>query len=238
MKRRQAVKRLATLGLAGIVYPGCGRQSLGLLDVAGNIVDGTRDSLTPPACVLTPRQTAGPFYFHSGELRQDISEGRPGVVLRLSLTIVGTDPCAPVQGAAVDIWHADAAGLYSGFDDAVLDPTGGTQADFMRGMQRTDAEGKVKFVTRWPGWYPNRTVHVHVNVQLPTGQSATSQFYFPEALNDEILALAPYAGRGARDRRNNNDPVLRTRDLQKLQMTVLPTASGYRAWHTIGIRTG
>ena len=150
MKRRQAVKRLATLGLAGIVYPGCGRQSLGLLDAAGNIVDGTRDSLTPPACVLTPRQTAGPFYFHTGELRQDISEGRPGVGLRLNLTIVGTDPCAPVQGAAVDIWHADAAGLHSGFDDVVLDPTGGTRADFMRGMQRTDAEGKVEFFTRWP----------------------------------------------------------------------------------------
>ena len=30
-------------------------------------------------------------------------------------TVVDASTCKPVRGAAVDIWHADAAGVYSGF---------------------------------------------------------------------------------------------------------------------------
>ena len=236
MERRRAIKNIAALGLGGVVLSGCGRQQSGVLSVAREAVGETRDSLTPPACILTPQQTSGPFYFDPRQMRRDITEGRPGIPLRMQLTVVDADRCEPIENAAVDVWHADSAGLYSGFGDAALDSETGQRPDFMRGVQRTDSDGNVEFITRWPGWYPNRTVHVHFTVQLVAGQAATSQLYFPEKLNDEVQAQAPYSDRGVRSRRNDNDPVLRARDLDALQMTVLPTAIGYRAWHTIGIR--
>ena len=104
-------------------------------------------------------------------------------------------------------------------------------------LNKKIADGRVEFFTKWPGWYSNRTVHVHFTVQLASGPAATSQLYFPENLNDDVLAQPPYSNRGMRNRRNDNDPVLRSRDLDALQMTVIPTAIGYRAWHTIGIRS-
>lgn len=227
---------MAVLSLAGMALPGCGRQQSGVLSVARDAVGDTRDALTPPACILTPQQTAGPFYFDPRLMRRDITEGRPGIPLRLHLSVVDADRCEPIEDAVVDVWHADAAGLYSGFGEAALDPVTGARPDFMRGVQRTDPDGKVEFLTTWPGWYPNRTVHVHFTVQLASGPAATSQLYFPEEFNDQVLAQAPYSDRGVRNRRNDNDLVLRSRDLDALQMTVIPTATGYRAWHTIGIR--
>ena len=88
-----------------------------------------------------------------------------------------------------------------------------------RGGIRT---GRCTFTSRF-NWLPGRRL--------------TSQLYFPENLNDDVLAQPPYSNRGMRNRRNDNDPVLRSRDLDALQMTVIPTAIGYRAWHTIGIRS-
>ena len=65
---------------------------------------------------------AGPFYFDPRQMRRDITEGRLGVPLRLHLTVVDADRCEPIKGALVDVWHADAKGLYSGFGDAARDP--------------------------------------------------------------------------------------------------------------------
>ena len=57
----------------------------------------------------------------------------------------------------MDIWHADAAGVYS--DESVEGTEGLT---YLRGYQVTDANGLVIFKTMFPGWYSGRTVHIHV----------------------------------------------------------------------------
>lgn len=137
MERRRAIKQMAVLSLAGMALPGCGRQQSGVLSVARDAVGDTRDALTPPAYILTPQQTAGPFYFDPRLMRRDITEGRPGIPLRLHLSVVDADRCEPIEDAVVDVWHADAAGLYSGFGEAALDPVTGARPDFMRGVQRT-----------------------------------------------------------------------------------------------------
>ncbi len=131
MERRRAIKQIAVLSLAGVADSGCGRQQSGVLGAARDAVGDTRDTLTPPACILTPKQTAGPFYFDSRQMRRDITEGRLGVPLRLHLTVVDADRCEPIKGALVDVWHADAEGLYSGFGDAALDPVNAARPDFM-----------------------------------------------------------------------------------------------------------
>lgn len=135
MERRRAIKQIAALSLAGMPMPGCGRQQSEVLGVARDAVGNTRDALTPPACILTPQQTAGPFYLDPRQMRGDITEGRPGIPLRLHLSVVDADRCEPIEAAVVDVWHADAAGLYSGFGAAALDPVTGARPDFMRGVQ-------------------------------------------------------------------------------------------------------
>jgi protocatechuate 3,4-dioxygenase beta subunit len=67
-----------------------------------------------PACVLTGELEEGPYYLDLEMLRRDITERKPGVPLRLRIAVVDGKSCQPVPDAAVDIWHCDAVGLYSG----------------------------------------------------------------------------------------------------------------------------
>jgi len=66
-------------------------------------------------CVLTPEQTEGPYYIANEALRRNITDGRPGTPLLVRALVVNASTCKPIKGAAVDIWHADAGGVYSGF---------------------------------------------------------------------------------------------------------------------------
>ena len=68
-------------------------------------------------CVLTPEATEGPFYFDPSLVRSDITEGKQGAPLLLTLQIVDAKDCTAVPGARVDIWQADGLGLYSGYSD-------------------------------------------------------------------------------------------------------------------------
>ena len=44
-------------------------------------------------CVLTPGQTEGPYYFDTRLRRDDITEGLPGLPLRLHLTVLSLPQC-------------------------------------------------------------------------------------------------------------------------------------------------
>jgi protocatechuate 3,4-dioxygenase beta subunit len=59
--------------------------------------------------------------------------------LTLQLTVLSASTCKPIKGAAVDIWHADAAGNYSGFGSDTSSRT------FLRGIQKTDRNGLAVF---------------------------------------------------------------------------------------------
>ncbi len=79
-----------------------------------------------PACVLTTEQEEGPFYLDYNKVRSDITEGKPGVPLKLKIALVHARRCTPLVNAAVDIWHCDAMGVYSAFQDVKLGtPPGG-----------------------------------------------------------------------------------------------------------------
>jgi protocatechuate 3,4-dioxygenase beta subunit len=66
-------------------------------------------------CVLTPEATEGPFYFDPKLVRSDITEGKQGAPLVLTIQIVEANDCTPLQDARVDVWQADGLGLYSGY---------------------------------------------------------------------------------------------------------------------------
>jgi protocatechuate 3,4-dioxygenase beta subunit len=68
-----------------------------------------------PACRLSPEQTEGPYYLDRALLRQDITEGKPGLPLKLQFDVLDSRTCRPLSGNALEVWHCDAQGAYSGF---------------------------------------------------------------------------------------------------------------------------
>jgi len=77
-----------------------------------------------PSCVFNPEQEEGPYYVDRELLRSDITEGKIGVPLRVRVTVVDAKTCAPIPNAALDIWHCDAGGVYSGYTRVVGGPGG------------------------------------------------------------------------------------------------------------------
>jgi protocatechuate 3,4-dioxygenase beta subunit len=221
--RRQTLTRLAgALGTA---------LGLGALDV------GRSDAVGPAgvasgavSCVLTPEQTEGPYYIPGERIRRNITDGRPGTPLALRLSVVDASTCRPIKGAAVDIWHADASGVYSGFGAGTASRT------FMRGVQRTDAKGLASFRTVYPGWYQGRTVHIHVKVHVGGNVVHTGQLYFPDALTDAAYRRAPYSKRPNRDVRNASDASFRNGGKRSM-LTVrrAGTGAGYVASIVMGV---
>ena len=155
-------------------------------------------------CVQTPSQTEGPYYFDTGELRRDITEGLPGTPLLVSLRLVEAGSCEPVAGATIDIWHTDVSGVYSGYPDQGDDTTGET---FLRGKQVTDVNGVAEFETIYPGWYPTRAVHIHFMAYTDEEHLVTSQFYFPDAVSEAVYQIEPYAARGPHPVTNDDDGI-------------------------------
>jgi len=193
---------LVKLGGAVAAALGAGAwESASDADAAGSGPAAVASGLV--TCVLTPEQTEGPYYVDGAKLRRDVREGRPGTALTLKTTIVDASTCKPVRGASVEIWHCDAAGVYSGVEQQ---QTVGEL--FLRGVQRTDAKGVATFLTIFPGWYPGRTVHIHTMVHLGGNVVHTGQLYFTEQVTRAVYAKAPYRRRAAaRETTNANDAV-------------------------------
>jgi protocatechuate 3,4-dioxygenase beta subunit len=152
-------------------------------------------------CVLTPELTEGPYYIAGEKVRRNITDGHPGTPLALRLTVVDASTCSPIRGAAVDIWHADASGVYSGFG------AGASSRTFMRGIQPTNAHGLASFITVYPGWYTGRTVHIHVKVHVGGSVVHTGQLFFSDAITDTVYKRVPYSSRPNRDTRNAQDSI-------------------------------
>jgi len=183
------------------------------------------------SCVLTPEQTEGPYYIADELVRRNITEGRLGTPLTLRAFVVDASTCKAIKGAAVDIWHADAGGVYSGFG------TGASNRTFMRGIQKTNPKGLAVFRTVYPGWYPGRTVHIHVKVHLGGNVVHTGQLYFPDAITDAAYRKAPYASRPNRSTRNATDSVYRNGGKKSL-LTVRKSGAIYVATITMGVHRG
>ena len=142
------------------------------------------------ACVLAPEQTEGPYYIANEAVRRNITEGRPGTPLLLRAFVVNASTCKPIKGAAVDIWHADAARRLLGVRARAR-----RAARSCAGVQRTNAKGLALFRTVYPGWYQGRTVHIHVKVHLGGNVVHTGQLYFPDSVTDAVYRKAPYTNR-------------------------------------------
>lgn len=189
--RRREMMALSAGTLASVALYGCGADGE---EATGPSAGAAK---TVPDCVLTPEQDEGPFYIDLARVRRDIVEDRPGVPLGLALTVVDASTCEPIRDAAVDVWHCDALGVYSG------EPTESSAGStYLRGIQLTDANGEAEFATIYPGQYPGRTTHIHLKVHLG-GQrrngsysgghvSHVGQLFTVDRDDAEVFALTPY----------------------------------------------
>jgi protocatechuate 3,4-dioxygenase beta subunit len=220
------------------------REALAMLGGAAMLASGVSPrsgmAQTLPACVVTPEQMEGPYFtdvrLNRSDIRSDptdksVKEGVP-MVLTLRVSAVGNAGCAPLAGATVDVWHCDAAGVYS---DSGGNTTG---AKFLRGHQVTDANGSARFTTIYPGWYPGRAVHIHFKVRIlagpALGNEITSQLYFDEAVTDRVLARAPYSVHGQRTR--NSDDGLYRRGGSRLMLALTESGGGYAGGFHVGMK--
>jgi protocatechuate 3,4-dioxygenase beta subunit len=234
LSRRQALGLLGTLGTGA---------ALGVTRLGG--APGTADAAAA-TCVLSPEVTEGPYWIDNRLTRRDITEDRPGLPLQLVLTVQDARTCDPIRGADVEIWHCDAGGVYSGFESAsqVGGPGGPqTPADaerYLRGHQRSGADGRVRFLTIYPGWYRGRTPHIHLKVHVGGDVVHTGQLFFSEAVTAAVYRRAPYRSHGQPDTSHAADQIYAQagRSRSTLRLTRRRHGrKGYRGTIALGVAT-
>jgi protocatechuate 3,4-dioxygenase beta subunit len=217
---------------------------LAVLNRVDNGRFGFRDGQPPARAVAgarTTRLSDGPYYIAGSPKRQDVREDRQGVELRLSLQIVDLVGGLPVEGAFVEIWHCDAFGRYSGYLDndpdqlpniprMVLGRYAPSDSGLsLRGYELTDPDGRVEFVTIYPGAYTPRTRHIHVKVRRPGMRVLTTELYFPPEIDAVVLAQPPYNRRGARFTNQNDLEIYRSKGASGCWPRMMRDGSGYLA---------
>ena len=213
------------------------REVLGVLGATGAALafgcssspTSSTSGSTSGSCAVTPSETAGPFPSLTDLVRSDIREGRTGVLLTLTLRVVNVGSgCSAVSGATVEIWHCDVNGDYSQYGSQV----GQT---FLRGIQTTNANGEVTFVTIYPGWYQGRATHIHVEVSVNNVVRKVTQMAFPESINNTVYGTAGYAARGTNPMSNASDGILGDSLADELVTPTGSPSAGYTASWQIGI---
>ena len=158
---------------------------------------------------VVPEETAGPYPGNGSNgpdiltepdvVHSDITTSigsftgtADGVPTSISLTVLDSaNGCAPLEGGAVYLWHADKDGHYSMYT--------APDASYLRGVQVADANGTVTFQSIWPGCYDGRWPHVHFEVYRTVADAleasnriTTSQIALPEAECAAVYAAAGY----------------------------------------------
>lgn len=187
MKRKDFLKK-GIFGLSGIA---------GLATILGSRSkedEGTNSEV----CAVSPRETKGPFpnKIPSEYVRENIIGDRMGIALRINLRILDKNKnCSPLSNAPVDVWHCDSHGKYSEYGNNWLQSEDLTQAHFLRGRHTSDADGNVSFISIFPGYYPGRAPHIHLEVLNEEKESLlVTQIAFPEDICDTVYATENYEG--------------------------------------------
>ena len=93
-----------------------GLGGLAAAALAGGGLRVPESQAAPVSCVLTPEQTEGPYYIDGEKVRRDITEGKPGVALRLRTTVV--DAPLAISQSVVNPEARHAAAMHTNANDA------------------------------------------------------------------------------------------------------------------------
>ena len=206
MSRRRAVGLLAG-GLGTAVVAACGSSGK---DSTGTTGSSSTSSAADGASEI-PEETAGPFpgdgsngpnvLAESGVVRRDITrsfgdasgvaDGVPATIEMTLLDVAGGG--TPLAGAAVYLWHCDIDGRYSMYDQEVAGE------NYLRGVQESDADGKVAFDSIFPAAYAGRWPHIHFEVYESVDAATaagsklrTSQIALPAETCELVFATEGY----------------------------------------------
>jgi protocatechuate 3,4-dioxygenase beta subunit len=204
--RRHALKLFAGAGLATLI--GCGSDET---TTSSSTPTATATATASADCETISGETAGPYpgdgsngpnvLTESGIVRDDIrssfgdsSGTAEGVPLTVELTVVDTgSDCAPLEGAAVYVWHCDRAGGYSLYSEGITDQ------NYLRGVQEAGADGKVTFTAIFPAAYMGRWPHIHFEVYASVDDATgggeptvTTQLALPEDVCSAVYATEGY----------------------------------------------
>jgi protocatechuate 3,4-dioxygenase beta subunit len=225
MKRSDFIKGISLASL-GAVLPWTGSVKAGANELGAKTT----------ACALIPSETEGPYPLDTASnstiLRQDIRETKTGVQLNVKLKIIDTATCQPITNAWIKIWHCDKDGFYPGYNNNGYTSTQNNIGEtFLRGVQITDANGEVEFITNFPGRYSGRVARIYFHIYLSSALTATSQLTFPETDKNAIYASsALYAPHSTNPQTVATNNIFS--DCYNLQMTTLTpnaTTGGYNA---------
>jgi protocatechuate 3,4-dioxygenase beta subunit len=114
LTRRKVV--VAGAGAAVAVGAGATLASGAFADGTTSTASASGTSSAEVCYKLTSETTEGPYYIDADKLRRDITEDKEGIPLVLDLKVIDSETCKPIRNAAVDIWHCDALGIYSGYE--------------------------------------------------------------------------------------------------------------------------
>ena len=233
-------KALGMLGIAGAALSAaCGSSSptspTTTTTTATTPSTPTTPTPTPPigttgTCAVSPNETIGPYPSLADFVRSDIRETKQGLPVTLTIAVVNTNSsCAPIAGAVVDIWQCDADGNYSQYGSE-------RNLTYLRGLQTTDSNGRVTFVTIYPGWYQGRATHIHVEVTISGRSAKVTQIAFPEDVTAQVYRTGVYASSGQNPTTNARDNVFSDGVADELiTITGGDTTSGYTATFQVGI---
>jgi protocatechuate 3,4-dioxygenase beta subunit len=244
LSRREVLALMGAVGTTAVAVAYAPRALAQAAAPGAAAVSAAASSATDiPACVVSPELTEGPYFvdlqLERSDIRSDPDSGvmREGLPLELRFLASAIDgmTCGPLEGAVVDVWHCDAAGLYSAVQDRNADTT---RERWLRGFQRTDASGAARFVTIYPGWYSGRAVHIHFKIRTDpdagSGLEFTSQLFFDDEVSRQVFAQPPYADRGVQDTPNDADMIFSDSGAL-LTLALEPTTDGFRADMPIGV---
>lgn len=232
---------LKSLGLAGItalaapIFIHCRNDDD--TNSAARAIDNTIST----ACSATNSETEGPFPTKSpsGLVQSNIVSDRTGVPFTIAITVQNVKAgCAALQGAVVDIWHCDREGNYSEYGGTGMQSANYTSVHFLRGRQTTDAQGKVKFTSIFPGWYSGRATHIHVHIYNTAGQSLlVTQIAFPEGNDSAVVQVAASTGYKGMNgyTYNANDNVFSDGTSNEMSSISGSVSGGFALSHTIKV---
>jgi protocatechuate 3,4-dioxygenase beta subunit len=241
LRRREA---LIILGGAGGVALWPISRAVGAI---AKVSSGDAVGSAAAACVLTPEVTSGPYYIANHLFRRNIAENQPGMPLALHLRVQHATTCKPILGANVEIWHANALGVYSGYGSGSSPGGGGrgggsatptNKLTFLRGHQISAAAGQVIFDTIYPGWYRGRAPHIHIKVHVGGSVVHTGQLFFADPTSDAVYRTAHYKSHGQPDTTDARDSIYKQAGGSSAQVKLTKQAggAGYIGAITLGVK--
>ncbi|KAF4545857.1 Intradiol ring-cleavage dioxygenase [Lasiodiplodia theobromae] len=210
------------------------------------------------SCILAPETTEGPYYVVGELFRSNVTDDMAGVPLYMDIQLIDTNTCEPLPGVALDFWHCNATGVYSGVSASGNgnsdSDTSNLNATYGRGIQATDSDGSLQFQSIFPGHYTGRTTHIHIAAHpagtwslLPngtiTGGDSTAhvgQLFFDQDLIYAVEAEAPYSSNEQTLTLNEEDSIMEgeAEEVDPVAEYVLlgdSVADGIFSWIAVGI---